>query len=279
MKLPLLCHNKISSQIETKLPAFIMGIINATPDSFWKESRSNNHFAAEKALQMIEDGADIIDIGGESTRPGSKYIDVDIEIQRVVPVVEEIRRYSDCPISIDTRHFEVMKATHEMGADILNDISALEDDENMVGYIANEKIPVILMHKRGNPDIMQNNTNYSDVFREVNSYLCERVCFAIDHGVDSNKIFIDPGIGFGKGLEENCTLIKNCGKLCNGDFPIVMALSRKSFIGEITGREVEQRLSGTLTANFISVMNGAKILRVHDVKETKDMLKMMEKLK
>lgn len=261
-------------KIFTELPAFVMGILNATPDSFFDESRGG----IERAFNLIEEGADIIDIGGESTRPGSSYLSEEDELQRIIPVIQEIRKHSQIPISVDTRKLNVMKAAFDAGADILNDISALEDEPKLAEFCAKEKIPVILMHKRGIPSQMQKNTEYKNIFDEVNSYLKDRVKFALENGIEKNKIILDPGIGFGKNLAGNLELIKNCGKFLNGEYPVLMALSRKSCIGEITGREVGERLTGTITADLISVINGASFVRVHDVKETVDSLKVLAAL-
>ncbi len=261
-------------KIFTELPAFVMGILNATPDSFFDESRGG----IERAFNLIEEGADIIDIGGESTRPGSSYLSEEDELQRIIPVIQEIRKHSEIPISVDTRKLNVMKAAFDAGADILNDISALEDESKLAEFCAKEKIPVILMHKRGIPSQMQKNTEYKNIFDEVNSYLKDRVKFALENGIEKNKIILDPGIGFGKNLAGNLELIKNCGKFLNGEYPVLMALSRKSCIGEITGREVGERLTGTITADLISVINGASFVRVHDVKETVDSLKVLAAL-
>lgn len=264
--------------ISTSLPAFVMGILNATPDSFYGESRGG----IQKAKELIEQGADILDIGGESTKPGNAYISTEEELQRVIPLVKAIREFSDIPISIDTRKLEVMKQAFDCGADILNDISALEDDENMANWCAQYKIPVILMHKRGNPQNMQLNTEYENVVEEVKSYFEKRISYAKNNGIKTENIILDPGIGFGKKLADNVALIKKCGEFCNigGEkFRVLMALSRKSCIGELTGETVENRLSGTLAANMIAVQNGATLLRVHDVKETIDMLKVMNELK
>ena len=258
--------------IETELPAFVMGIVNANGDSFWKESRGG----FERAMSLISDGADILDIGGESTRPGSEYVDADEEIRRVVPVIEAIRKESDIPISVDTRKYEVMKAAFDAGADILNDISALEDDERLASFAAEKKIPVILMHKRGIPTDMQSNTAYSNVLSDVGKYLSDRAEYALSKGIEPSKIIVDPGVGFGKDTKGNFALIKGCGKLCGGKYPVLMALSRKSCIGNVTGREVQDRLSGTITADILSVMSGAFMLRVHDVKETVDSLKILK---
>ncbi len=278
--LPLRCHAGIEEcRISTELPAFVMGIINVTPDSFWEGSRSFRTDAAEKALEMIVGGADVIDIGGESSRPGAAYVGADEELRRILPVIEEIRRHSDCPISVDTRKKTVMQAAHEAGADILNDISALEDDPELGPYAAAEKIPVILMHKRGIPAIMQNNTAYENVFEEVDSYLRQRAQYALQCGIAEDRIILDPGIGFGKDFAANRTLILRCGELGGGRFPVLMALSRKTCVGDMTGKSIADRLAGTLAANLLSVQNGAVILRVHDVKETRDMLCVMEKLR
>ncbi|WP_407396935.1 dihydropteroate synthase [Treponema sp.] len=246
--------------VSTENPAFIMAIVNATPDSFFSESRGS----LERALKMIDEGADILDIGGESTRPGSEYVDADEEIRRVVPLVKEIRKHSDIPISIDTRKKSVMQAAFDAGADILNDVSALEDDDGMADFCAETKIPVVLMHKRGIPGNMQNDTRYGNVFDEVSRYLEERATFALSKGIEAGKIIVDPGVGFGKDLDGNIQLIKNCGKLCDGKYPVLMALSRKTCIGQMTGRDVEGRLYGTLAADMLSVLNGAFMVRVHD---------------
>lgn len=263
-------------KMQTELPAFVMGIVNVTPDSFWKESRGGKEISIEHALKLIEDGADLLDIGGESTRPGSEYVSCEEEIKRIVPVIQAIRKHSDIPISVDTRKYEVMKAAFEVGADILNDISAFEDDERLVDFVAQTKIPVILMHKRGLPTDMQKNTNYSNVFEEVSSYLSKRADFAISKGIEKSKIIVDPGVGFGKDTEGNFDLIRNCGRLCDGKYPVLMALSRKSCIGNVTGSSVEQRLAGTITADILSVQRGAFMIRVHDVKEAVDSLKVLK---
>lgn len=262
-------HNRT---IETSKPAFVMGIVNANNDSFWENSRGG----VDRALQLIDEGADIIDIGSESTRPGAKYIDEQTEMSLLIPVIQEIRKHSSCPISVDTRKSSVMKAAFENGADILNDVSALEDDINIGPFAASVNIPVILMHKKGNPVIMQKDTTYQNVFSEVNNYLLSRAEKAISLGIKKENIIIDPGIGFGKNLESNLILIKRIGELCNGQYKILMALSRKTCIGELTDKKVEDRLSGTLCADIYSVLHGASIIRVHDVAETVDTMKVLE---
>lgn len=257
--------------VKTELPAFVMGIVNATPDSFFDKSRGG----ADEALRLIDEGADLLDIGGESTRPGSEYVSAEEEIRRVLPVIEAVRKASDIPISVDTRKFEVMKAAYEAGADILNDISALEDDGSLASFCAETELPVILMHKRGNPGTMQKNTVYENVFDEVNDYLKKRVEFALASGIASDKIWLDPGIGFGKDVKGNFELMRRCGELCDGKYPVLMALSRKTCIGEVTGREVSERLYGTLAADLLSVQKGASMIRVHDVKEAVDTMKIL----
>lgn len=191
--------------IKTDRPAFIMGIVNATDDSFFAGSRGGS----ELAFKLIEEGADIIDIGGESTRPGSSYVCEDQEINRIVPIIKEIRKISDVPISVDTRKKSVMQAAFNAGADILNDVSALEDDKDLATFAAEKNIPVILMHKRGTPSTMQSNTKYNDVIKEVSDYLQSRIEYAVSKGILQSNIIIDPGIGFAKNLLDNKTLIAN----------------------------------------------------------------------
>ncbi len=260
--------------ITTERPTFIMGIVNVTPDSFFSGSRGG----ADKALNLIEEGADILDIGGESTRPGAEYVSEQEQINRIVPVLREIRKHSSIPVSIDTRSKLVMEAAYNEGADIVNDISSLEDDESLGVFAAEKKLPVILMHKRGIPQNMQKDTSYKNVFNEVSDYLSERASYAQKLGIAEDKIIVDPGIGFGKNLEANVTLISRCGELCAGNYPVLMALSRKTCIGEMTGEPVEDRLYGTLAADIISVLKGAFMVRVHDVKpcrNTLDVLKLL----
>lgn len=258
--------------ISTERNAFVAGIVNVNNDSFWKGSRGG--FSLAKRL--ILEKADILDIGAESSRPGSKYISEKDELKALIPLIRKIRKFSDIPISVDTRKKNVFEACMQEGADILNDISALEDDSQMARYAGNEKIPVILMHKRKNPDIMQKYTEYEDVFKEVEDYLYSRIQYAVENGIDEDKIIIDPGIGFAKDLHANLVLIKNCGRLCNGKYPLMMALSRKSFLGLLTGKTVDKRLAGTVSANLYSVINGAKFVRVHDVKEAVDSLDVLK---
>jgi dihydropteroate synthase len=256
-----------------------MGILNITEDSFWEGSRlGDSKTAIETALRMEADGADIIDIGGESTRPGSAYVSAEEEMRRVVPVIEGIRRRSSVPISVDTRKRSVMEAAWQAGADMVNDISALEDDPELAFFAAEKELPVILMHKRGTPDTMQDNVLYTDVVEEVSAYLTKRCAFAVSAGIRRDRIIIDPGIGFGKDTAANYALIAGTDRLVRTGFPVLMALSRKGCIGAVTGRPTAERLAGTLSAELVSVLLGASMVRVHDVRETVDMLAVLKAL-
>ncbi len=269
----------------TERPAFVMGIVNATPDSFYPESRGG----AERALQLIQEGADILDIGGESTRPGYTPVSVEEEIARIIPVIQAVRRQSSIPISVDTTKLDVFKAAFAAGADIWNDVTALsgaqktdgndeksadgtaasagEPSKESAAFIAKSGVSVILMH-----------TGPAEV-NEVSDFLGQRAVFCLANGVASDKIILDPGIGFGKTTEQNLNLIKEPLSICAGRYPVLMALSRKRCIGDMTGRPAEERLAGTLAANMISVQNGAKIIRVHDVSSAIDTLNVMKNLR
>lgn len=260
--------------INTDNPAFVMSIVNADRDSFFAQSRGGFWLAKKH----IGQGADIIDVGGESTRPGSRYIDAKEEIKRVVPVIKKIRRHSDIPISVDTRKYDVMSAAFDAGADILNDVSAMEDDPRLIKFCSERKIPVILMHKKGIPAIMQKETNYDDVFKEVNSYLEARAEIALQNGISSDKIIVDPGVGFGKNTAQNAALIKRAGELCEKKYKVLMALSRKSFFGAVCGRKVGDRLWGTIAANVYSVLNGVAMVRVHDTAAAVDSIKVIKEI-
>ncbi|CEM61980.1 dihydropteroate synthase [Treponema phagedenis] len=265
--------------IQTELPAFIQGIINVTPDSFWEGSRTPQAKAAtERALRLIETGADIIDIGGESTRPGSEYVSAEEECGRIIPVIELLRKETDVPISVDTRKSFVMKEAFKKGANICNDISALEDDDDMAQLIALEDAAVILMHKKGTPATMQNNPQYHNIITEVRDYLLARAAYAEKFGIKKERIILDPGIGFGKTAADNFILVSNLDRLCDAEYEVLAGLSRKSFIGTATGQNQEKRLAGTIAANMIAVQKGARFLRVHDVEETRDMLSVLKEI-
>jgi dihydropteroate synthase len=248
----------------------IMGILNVTPDSF---SDGGKFFKLEDAVRqginMAEEGADIIDVGGESTRPGSNPLAVEEESSRVIPVIEALSKEIDIPISIDTYKAKVAKEALDAGAQMINDISALRFDPEMKNVAAKHNVPIVLMHIKGTPKNMQENPWYEDVFSEITEYLRESIKIATEAGIDSGKIIIDPGIGFGKRLEDNLNILKNLKKISILGCPILIGCSRKSFIGKILDLPVEERLEGSLAALAVAIMNGANIVRVHDVKESK----------
>ena len=264
--------------ISPKNGIFLMGILNVTPDSFYAGSRTPDLDAAlKKALDMVENGVDIIDIGAESTRPGSFYVSEEEEINRLIPFLKLFRRHSDCPVSIDTRKFKVFKNAFEEGADILNDISAMEDSPELAPFCAENKLPVILMHKREKPDVMMEKVCYNDAVKEIAAYLKERAEFAIKNGIAKDKIILDPGIGFAKDFETNCKIIKHTSDFnLDGEYPVLIGASRKQCVGQLTGRPTEDRLAGSLAIHQLAVLHGAQYIRVHDVKETADMLKTLK---
>ncbi|MBN1273423.1 MAG: dihydropteroate synthase [Candidatus Aminicenantes bacterium] len=243
-----------------------MGVLNVTPDSF---SDGGIYFERKKAvsrgLDMAAAGADIIDIGGESTRPGSDPVSPEAEKERVIPVISELRRQTEVLISIDTTKSQVAQAALDAGADMINDISAFRFDPEMAGLAAQKKVPVVLMHMKGVPKTMQKAPTYKDVVNEVEGFLAERVEFATAHGIERNKIIIDPGIGFGKRLEDNLELLYNLDCLKKLNRPILVGASRKSFIGTILDLPPKERLEGTIASAVLCIARGAHILRVHDV--------------
>ncbi|MEN7972878.1 MAG: dihydropteroate synthase [Verrucomicrobiota bacterium] len=256
----------------------VMGILNTTPDSFSDGgSFSDPSAAVERALEMASQGAGIIDIGGESTRPGAKPVPAKEEIQRVVPVIEKIREQSDVLISIDTMKAETAARALEAGADIINDVSAFEADPRMAGVAAETRAGVVLMHMKGSPQTMQKNPAYENVVQEVGGYLSERVRFAEQRGVRRESIVVDPGIGFGKTVEHNLELLRGLPQLAEQGLPLLVGASRKSFIGHVTGRSAPaDRLAGSLGAAAWAAMRGAHILRVHDVIDTCDVCGLMD---
>jgi dihydropteroate synthase len=252
-----------------------MGIVNCNEDSFFPPSRVRGAAAVERALAMADEGAGIIDLGAESTRPGAAYISAPQEMERLIPVIEGIRRRSDIPLSIDTRKAEVARSCLEAGADIINDISALEDDPGM-GQVCGERgAAVILMHKQGTPADMQDNPQYEDAAAEVGAYLREAADRAARQGIDRGHIILDPGIGFGKRLADNLDILNRLAEIYGSGYPLLVGVSRKGFIGKLTGNSPEERLPGTLAVEAWCVLRGAHILRVHDVKETADLVKVL----
>lgn len=256
---------------------WLMGVINVTPDSF---SDGGLYFdkdkAVERGLELAAEGADIIDIGGESTRPGSKPIPKNEEIRRVIPVISELRKRIEVLISVDTTKAEVAEAAIGAGADIINDISALRFDPKMMEVAAREDVPVILMHMKGIPQTMQINPGYKDVLQEVNAFFKDRIEEARSHGIQEEKIIIDPGIGFGKRLEDNLILINNLDSFQNLGRPVLVGVSRKSFLGKILNLPPEERLEGTIATAILSIIRGAHILRVHDVQSIKRAVRVAE---
>jgi len=257
---------------------YIMGILNITPDSF---SDGNKFFkiddATAQAIKMENEGADIIDIGGESTRPGAIIITKDEEIKRVIPVIKELADNISIPISIDTYKSDVAMKALELGVSMVNDITALQGDKKLVNIVAKYDVPICLMHMKGSPQNMQKNPVYSDVVKEIHDFLKERTDFAMSHNIKKKNIIIDPGIGFGKrtghGVEDNCEILRRLGEFKNLGFPILVGPSRKTFIGNVCGGKhqlpISDRLEGSLASACVAVMNGADIVRVHDIKETR----------
>ena len=256
----------------------IMGILNTTPDSFSDGGRFNTFDSAlDQGLKLVQDGAHILDIGGESSRPFAEPVGEQEELSRVIPVIKALSKQIKVPISIDTVRASVAGTALDAGASIINDISALSRDPAMAELAAKRKVPVILMHMKGRPENMQNNPDYSDLMTEIRDYLAERAAFAMENGVERDKIILDPGIGFGKTVEHNLIIIKQLEKIANLGFPVLMGPSRKSFIQKILARGEEIPASpdnthieyGTLAACASSVANGAHIVRVHDVEKAK----------
>ena len=252
----------------TRPKILVMGILNATPDSFYDGGRWDSVRAAVDAgLAMIDDGADILDIGGESTRPGAHSVSADMEMERVLPILTALRAHTDIPISIDTTKAIVASAALQEGASIINDISALRFDENMASVIAHAGCRVVLMHMRGTPRTMQQAPSYENVVDEVTAFLLERARAAQEAGIPAESIIVDPGIGFGKTVKHNVALLQGLPKLAATGYPVLVGLSRKSFLGRLSNLAVDERLEATIAANTAAILGGARILRVHDVKE------------
>ncbi len=255
-------------------PYSLMGIVNVTPDSFFDGSRHTSIDAAvEHALRLAEDGADIIDIGGASSRPGAAEISPQQELSRILPVVEKVVHYFKGPVSVDTTWSIVADAVIDAGASWINDISAGRLDKRMASLVAERGCTIVLMHSRGTPQTMQQYCFYNDLIEEVKNELLQAVNEFIAAGTKKEKIILDPGIGFAKTAQQNVELLLGIPELVRTEYPVLIGTSRKSFIGKITGREVGERLNGTLGSVASSFIRGARIFRVHDVKETADFLK------
>lgn len=250
----------------------IMGILNLTPDSFSDGgSYQQIDSAVISALAMLENGATIIDIGGESTRPGAPDVALEEELARVIPVIEAIRKKSDCLISIDTSKAEVMRQAVNAGADIINDVRALQEP-NALATTAELGVPVCLMHMQGQPRTMQSNPHYDDVINDIKQFFVERIAACEAAGISRDKIILDPGFGFGKTLAHNYHILKYIDEFKIMGCEVLAGLSRKSMIGNLLGRDVDQRLAGSVAGALIAAQKGAKIIRVHDVTETADAL-------
>ncbi|MBI5866776.1 MAG: dihydropteroate synthase [candidate division Zixibacteria bacterium] len=258
---------------------WIMGVLNCTPDSFSDGGRFMSvETAVAHARQMIVDGVDIVDIGGESTRPGSLPVDPAEQIRRTIPVIERIRSFWDGPISIDTTKATVASAALSAGANWINDISALRDDAEMADIAAKSVSMVVLMHMQGTPRTMQTAPDYSDVVTEVRDFLQQRADFALRSGVRDDHIIVDPGIGFGKRQDDNLAILANLPRFAELGYPVLVGASRKSFIGKITGDDTPDRLEGSLAAAVWAALHGARIVRVHDVAATRKALLVAESI-
>lgn len=244
---------------------WLMGVLNVTPNSFYDGGRFfDKEKAINRALELADQGVDILDIGGESSRPGSEPIPAEEELKRVLPVIKSIRPRVKCLLSIDTTKAVVAKAAVEEGVEIINDISALRADPAMSQIVAESKAGLILMHMKGTPKTMQLNPYYQDVISEISSFFQERMAVAQQTGIKPEQIILDPGIGFGKRLEDNLRLINELDSFLSLGRPLLMGISRKSFIGQVLNLPPEERLEGTIASAIISFLRGASILRVHD---------------
>ncbi|MCO7225084.1 dihydropteroate synthase [Pleionea sp. CnH1-48] len=253
----------------------VMGILNVTPDSFSDGGRFDQiEYALEQAQRMVEAGVDIIDVGGESTRPGAKEVTVAGELERVIPVIKAIAPLGK-PISIDTSKADVMKAAVDAGAAMINDVRALQEP-GALQVAAQCQVPVCLMHMQGQPRTMQQAPQYEQVVDDVSRFLKQRVEACEAAGISRDLICIDPGFGFGKTLEHNIELLRDLESLLTLDLPILAGISRKSMLGQITGKEVSERLAGSLAVALIAMLKSAKIIRVHDVAETVDVMKVFK---
>ncbi|MDH5766328.1 MAG: dihydropteroate synthase [Gammaproteobacteria bacterium] len=264
--------NKVLNLLAENRP-LVMGILNTTPDSFSDGGQYDSvSSAVDRASQMIAEGADMIDIGGESTRPGAEPVSVEEEVQRVIPVIQAIRRQSDIVISIDSSKPEVMKQAVIAGADMVNDVNALQA-AGATAICAELDIPVCVMHMQGEPRTMQHNPQYINVVADIKYYLQQRIEACLAAGIRQENIMIDPGFGFGKTLEQNYSLLKHLDAFEELGCPVLVGISRKSMIGTVLGAEVEERVAGSVAAAVLAYTRGGRLFRVHDVKPTVDALR------
>ena len=272
-------NTQFKSWLKAPSQTLIMGILNVTPDSFSDGGKFDTpEQAAAYAIKMVEDGAHIIDIGGESPRPGAKPVSLDEELNRTAPVIEAIRNQSDCIISIDTYKSEVAAGALDAGANMVNDISGFTFDEGMAPFVAEKEVPVVIMHIKGTPRDMQKEPNYDHLIHEIKEYFTLQIASAKEAGIHDFNIILDPGIGFGKRLEDNFELIRELKQICAMGYPVLIGPSRKSFIGMVLNLPVAERLEGTLASITAGVMNGARIIRVHDVIATHRTVTITEKI-
>ena len=254
----------------------VMGILNVTPDSFSDGGKFNHLDAAlTQAEQMIADGAAILDIGGESTRPGAEEVPEHIELERVIPIIEALHSRFDTVLSIDTSKAVVVKEAVTAGASLINDVCALRQ-EGALQAAAESEAAICLMHMQGKPRTMQTAPTYGDVIAEVKDFLQERIEACEQAGIDKSRLIVDPGFGFGKTLEHNCELLARVDEFSSLNVPILVGVSRKSMFGDLLGREVHERLTPSVVAAVLAAQKGAAILRVHDVRETVDALKLLK---
>jgi len=272
---PLVC-GKYSFDFNKR--TYVMGIVNVTPDSFSDGGKFMNLKAAlDHAKRIVDEGADIVDVGGESTRPGADPVSSEEERKRVLPLIEKLVQQIDVPVSIDTTKVAIAKSAIEAGAAMINDISSFRFEPEMAHLAAEHKVPVVLMHMRGTPRTMQHQVEYEHPITEIFDFLKERIAYAESAGIDPYQIIIDPGIGFGKSLPDgNLTIIKNLAVLKTLDKPILVGLSRKAFIGHVLNLGIEEREEGTAAALAVAVNNGARLVRVHDVKKMKRVVTMVD---
>jgi|SaaInl5LU_22_DNA_1037371.scaffolds.fasta_scaffold07825_2 dihydropteroate synthase len=270
-------------QIKPDRP-LLMAILNITPDSFsdggvlFSENRPNIDSILQTAEAMLEQGADLLDVGGESTRPGASRPSAQQELDRVLPVIEVLRKAFDCPVSVDTSRIEVMQETVKLGVDLINDVRALSEPETL-GFISESEVLVCLMHMQGEPGSMQDSPDYVDPVEEVYDFLQSRVNACLEAGINRQNIAIDPGFGFGKTQQHNMSLMVNLPRFTQMGLPLLVGVSRKGMIGNITNRSVEARLAGSLAMAQAALDGGANILRVHDVAETCDMMRVWTAIK
>ena len=272
-------YSEFNSWLQSPSKTLVMGVLNLTPDSFSDGGLfTTKEKALNRCLKMINEGADLIDVGGESTRPGSDPLSINEELDRTIPIIEKIRSITDCTISIDSYKSEVVEAALNVGANIVNDISGLTFDHNMAELISQKNAPIIMMHINGKPKIMQENPQYDNLLKDILDFFSRQLELAQSVGIDSSKIILDPGLGFGKKVEHNFELIRKLPQICAMGFPVLVGPSRKSFIGEALNLPINDRIEGTMASITASVINGAKIVRVHDIQKTRRTVTVAEKI-